>query len=59
MLTELKKAVDRLTPGLYTDEEITKIKNYCDEGLGICNQDLEVFKKNEAADKDSKEDTIL
>lgn len=59
MLTELKKAVDRLTPGLYTDEEITKIKNYCDDGLEICNQDLEVFKKNEAADKDSKEDTIL
>lgn len=59
MLTELREALDRLTPGLYTNEEIYKIRDYCDEGLKICNQDLEVFKSNEAANKDSKEDTIL
>lgn len=59
MLTELKGALDRLTPGLYTDEEISKIRDYCNDGLEICNQDLEVFKSNEAADKDSKENTIL
>ena len=59
MLTELKGALDRLTPGLYTDKEISKIRDYCNEGLEICNRDLEVFKNNEAANKDSKEDTIL
>ena len=59
MLTELREALDRLTPGLYTDEEISKIRDYCNDGLEICNQDLEVFKSNEAANKDSKENTIL
>lgn len=59
MLTELREALDRLTPGLYTDEEISKIREYCNNGLDICNQDLEAFRNNEAANKNSKEDTIL
>lgn len=59
MLTELKGALDKLTPGLYTDEEVSKIRDYCDDGLKICNQDLEVFRNNEAADKDNEEDAIF
>ena len=46
ILNELEQSLEKLTPGLYTDEEIARIKDFCKNGLSVCNQELEIFKKN-------------
>ncbi len=50
MLSGLKEAILRVSENLYTKEEIDKIINFCDDGLRICQQDLDVF-TNKSSEK--------
>ena len=50
MLNKLSEAIDRVSPNLYTSDEISSIKQHCVEGVEICQQDLEDFNQNEKVD---------
>lgn len=47
MLNELLDAIEKVSDSLYTKEEKDKIREFCNNGIKICNQDLEIFLENE------------
>ena len=47
MLKELKNVIQEISGDLYTQEEKDEVIKFCNDGLNICQRDLENFKANE------------
>lgn len=47
MLKELKDVIQEISSDLYTQEEKDEVIKFCNDGLNICQRDLESFRANE------------